>query len=241
MAKKQHKKALPVIGDPADPCGMTALLDRYLEWMRVTGYSEETVKTRQRHLLSFMIWCDERGIAQPREVTKPILDRYRRRLYHYRKSNGQPLSFRGQHGRLVPIRAFFKWLAKNNYILYNPASELELPRLERRLPKHVLTISEVEQVMNAVFERSSRPKHRKRRAQLDKENQEPHAQNRSFNYEQPTNNPLAVRDRAILETFYSTGMRRMELVNLKLYDLDAERGTVMIRQGKGKKDRMVPI
>jgi integrase/recombinase XerD len=53
--------------------------------------------------------------------------------------------------------------------------------------------------------------------------------------------PLGVRDRAILETFYSTGMRRSELASLKLYDLDIERGTVMIRLGKGKKDRMIPI
>ena len=48
-------------------------------------------------------------------------------------------------------------------------------------------------------------------------------------------------DRAILETFYSTGMRRLELANLKLWDLDAERGTVMIRQGKGKTDRIIPL
>jgi len=33
-------------------------------------------------------------------------------------------------------------------------------------------------------------------------------------------------------------MRRLELANLKLWDLDAERGTVTIRQGKGKKDRL---
>ena len=50
-----------------------------------------------------------------------------------------------------------------------------------------------------------------------------------------------LRDRAMLETFYATGMRRMEVVNLKLYDIDRERGTVMIRQGKGKKDRHIPI
>jgi hypothetical protein len=50
---------------------------------------------------------------------------------------------------------------------------------------------------------------------------------------------LRVRDRAILETLYSTSMRRMELVGLGFYDLD--RGTLMIRQGKGKKDRMIPI
>ncbi len=53
--------------------------------------------------------------------------------------------------------------------------------------------------------------------------------------------PIGLRDRAILETLYSTGMRRLELINLKLYDLDTERGTILIRQGKGKKDRMVPI
>jgi integrase/recombinase XerD len=44
-----------------------------------------------------------------------------------------------------------------------------------------------------------------------------------------------------VETLYSTGMRRMEVVGLTVYDVDLERGTVMIRLGKGGKDRMVPI
>lgn len=55
------------------------------------------------------------------------------------------------------------------------------------------------------------------------------------------NDPLGLRDRAVMETLYSTGMRRLELIGLKTYDIDAERGTVLIRQGKGKKDRMIPI
>ena len=50
-----------------------------------------------------------------------------------------------------------------------------------------------------------------------------------------------MRDRAIIETLYSTGMRRKELSNLHLYDLDTDRGTLMVRRGKGKKDRMIPI
>ncbi|MCC7442724.1 MAG: site-specific tyrosine recombinase XerC [Bdellovibrionales bacterium] len=53
--------------------------------------------------------------------------------------------------------------------------------------------------------------------------------------------PLGLRDRAILEVMYSTGIRRSEICGLHLYDLDLERGTVMVRQGKGKRDRMVPI
>lgn len=46
---------------------------------------------------------------------------------------------------------------------------------------------------------------------------------------------------AVNETLYSTGMRRMELVNLEVPDIDRERGTVLIRLGKGRKDRIIPI
>ena len=45
----------------------------------------------------------------------------------------------------------------------------------------------------------------------------------------------------MLEVFYSTGVRRMELINLHLTDVDAERGTLLVRQGKGKKNHMVSI
>lgn len=55
------------------------------------------------------------------------------------------------------------------------------------------------------------------------------------------NDPLGVRARAILETLYSTGMRRMELVALGVYDVDWQRETAHIRSGKGKKERIVPI
>jgi len=47
--------------------------------------------------------------------------------------------------------------------------------------------------------------------------------------------PVGVRDRAILETFYSTGIRRGELVRLKLYDIGFEKGTLMIREGRARR------
>jgi len=56
-----------------------------------------------------------------------------------------------------------------------------------------------------------------------------------------TAQPLGLRDRAILEMLYSTGMRRMEICNLRLDDLDSKAGLVRIRQGKGHKDRIVPV
>jgi len=206
MGRRGQRKPRPV-ADP-DPQGFAALLRAFFEWMRVRGYSEATIESREVYLGFFAAWCAERAITRPKEVTKPILERYQRYLYHYRnQKTGRAMTFRSQHTRLLPLRAFFRWLAKSNYLLSNPASELELPKLEHRLPKHVLSASEADQVMNGADLKDA----------------------------------LGVRDRAILETLYSTGIRRMEVVHLKLYDLDVERGTLVVRQGKGKKDRMVPI
>jgi integrase/recombinase XerD len=57
----------------------------------------------------------------------------------------------------------------------------------------------------------------------------------------PLNTPPGLRDRAILEMFYSTGIRRSELANLNVEDYSPERQELRINEGKGKKDRIVPI
>ena len=52
---------------------------------------------------------------------------------------------------------------------------------------------------------------------------------------------LGLRDRAMLEVLYATGMRRKELANLHLGDIDQGRCVVFIQQGKGRKDRLIPL
>jgi integrase/recombinase XerD len=52
---------------------------------------------------------------------------------------------------------------------------------------------------------------------------------------------IGMRDRAMLEVLYSTAMRAGELLSLEVGDVDCEHGLVHIREGKGKKDRVVPI
>jgi integrase/recombinase XerD len=52
---------------------------------------------------------------------------------------------------------------------------------------------------------------------------------------------VGLRDRAILETFYSTGIRRGELIALAVSDVDVGRRTLQVREGKGKRDRVLPI
>lgn len=207
MPRKGDHTPRDPLGDPNDPHGWHALTESFCEWMGVRNYSPRTIHGRRTYLRYFIEWAQERGLHRPMEITKAILERYQRHLFHHRKRDGLPMTARSMHARLIPVRAFFKWAARQNRILYNPASEIDLPRMEKRLPKHILNAGEVETIM----------------AQC------------------PLSDPLGLRDRAMLETFYSTGMRRSELAGLHVHDLDYERGTVMVRQGKGRKDRMIPI
>jgi len=56
-----------------------------------------------------------------------------------------------------------------------------------------------------------------------------------------TSSPIGVRDRAMLELLYSSGLRAGELCKLTVYDLDFETRIVRILEGKGRKDRLVPV
>lgn len=56
----------------------------------------------------------------------------------------------------------------------------------------------------------------------------------------PNNEPLGLRDRAILETLYSTGVRVSELVGMNIDSIDFVGGTIKVK-GKGGKERIVPI
>ena len=196
------------VGDQMATSVWSNLIEEHFEWLLARNYSPRTVVTRRIHLRTLAEWCVEANIAQPSQVTKVNLECYQNYLYHYRKKDGQPLSFRTQRTALVPVQVFFKWLVKRNYLQANPASELELPKTERRLPM-TLTASEVEKILTLAGGNGA--------------------------------DPLALRDRAILETLYSTGLRRMELSNLKLYDVETMGGRVFVRQGKGRKDRVIPI
>jgi integrase/recombinase XerD len=187
--------------------GLTPYMHAFLEWGKVKNISKDTLTRRHMALKKFIHWCHERDLQQPQHITKPILERYQRHVYYYRKDNNQPLTLGSQHAMLSPLKSFFKWLTQENYLLYNPASELELPRKPRRLPKTILHIDDVDHILNQTN----------------------------------TKTDEGVRDRAIMETLYSTGIRRAECVSLTLYDIDVRRRTVMIQQGKGGKDRLLPI
>jgi integrase/recombinase XerD len=205
-----HRRKRGAAKVPYDPVPLNPLRGyerEYETWALTAGRSQHTVRSQVMAIRRFILWCDERGLTRPQDITRPILERYQRHLYHYRKRNGAPLSVTGQLGLLTPLQAWFKWLARGNHILWNPASDLELPRKPKALPRGLLSVEQIEQVIN----------------QCD------------------VTTALGVRNRAILETLYSSGIRRLELVHLKLYEINLQHGTLTVRCGKGAKDRVVPI
>lgn len=204
---RRRRKVMEEPAPGAERGGMWRLRAQYLEWLAVRNYSKASMAAWSYDLSRFLMWCDERGLTDPTEVTQPVVERYQTHLYYYRQPNGKPLTTGTQYHRLGSVRSFFRWTARQHLTLFNPAAEIEMPRLGRRLPRNVLNEAEVEKVL-----------------------------------EQPdVRTPLGVRDRAILETLYSTGIRRKELAGLTVYDLDMTRGTLLVREGKGQRDRVVPI
>lgn len=200
MRRDPHK-------DVVERSGLFPYVQAFLEWTEVKGHSKDTGRRRRAALRRFIVWCEDRELHSPHEITKPILERYQRYLYYYRKRDGEPLTFGSQNVMLSPLKTFFKWLTRENHILHNPASELDIPKRPKRLPKAILPVETVEAILR-----------------------------------QPDIGTVAgLRDRAMMETLYSTGIRRMELVKLVLYDVDPRRGTLRVREGKYNKDRLIPI
>lgn len=115
--------------------------------------------------------------------------------------------------KISTLRSFFKYLIREQILPSNPAKSVSSPKVEKTLPT-TLTVDEAFRLMESprsIPEKSS---------QMSKQN--------------------GVRDRAILELLYSSGLRVSELVGLNLNQLDSDLGIVRV-MGKGRKERIVPV
>ena len=193
--------------DRSAPDALALWRDTYLESLGARNYAEGMLEGRRDVLKVFLAWAAERDLTRASQITRPILESYQRWLWRCTKANGQRPGWSTQRNRLGVLKDFFRWVTRQDVILHNPASEVELPRMEKRLPQAVLTLPEVERLL-AVPD---------------------------------VTDPLGIRDRTMLEVFYSCGIRRTELCRIDLPDVNTERRTLHVRLGKGKKDRVVPI
>ena len=181
------------------------LLQLYEEDL-VARYAPRTVPHYLGQVRPFLAWLEGQDVELS-EVKPRDLLAYQSALYAFRRTDGRPYSAAYQANRLVVLKHLFRFLYRRGYLLYDPAADLELPRLEKRLPRVILTPREARKVIEAP----------------------------------DTRTPQGLRDRAILETLYATGIRVSELSGLTPYDVDTEERVLKVVLGKGRKDRNVPL
>jgi len=125
-------------------------------------------------------------------------------------SVSKSLNPRSQARLISGLRNFFDYLIFENYRSTNPVDLIESPRIGRKLPD-TLSIEDIDNLINAI--------------------------DLSYQYNGVN---LGERNRAIIETLYSCGLRVSELIGLKVSDLFFEEGFIKVT-GKGDKQRFVPI
>jgi integrase/recombinase XerD len=185
----------------AQPQTLLTSVDRFLRHLRLErNMSTNTLTAYGRDLQRMVKYMDEQfGIDEPGDLDRTVLVEY---LVDMREAGLQPRSV-ARH--MSTLRTFCHYLVDRGVTETNPATLLDMPKLEHDLPD-VLTQAEVERLLAAPGSQGER----------------------------------ALRDTAMLETLYATGLRVSELVNLTMQDVDFDRGVVRC-MGKGRKERLVPI
>lgn len=177
------------------------------DYLKITkGFMPETSDSYVRELRRFFEFLERQGITQMGRLTRAHLDGYALHIFQERFRD-RPLTRASQKVRLCAIKAFARFLYRENYLLLDIASSFELPRTGRRLPRVILSEKETLRLIDGPDVRE----------------------------------PLGLRNRAILELLYGTAIRNTELRVLQLDAVDFERKQVSIYEGKGQKDRVVPL
>jgi integrase/recombinase XerC len=171
----------------------------YLRYER--NMSPETIRAYEKDLHQFLRFFS-RGDGEPVNPAEITSLQVREYLAQLKEKNYQKTTV---VRKLATIRSFYKFLLRKGHVSVNPLTDIETPKVEKKLP-HFLSTDEVEKLLNA-------------------------PQGATFQ---------AVRDRAILETLYSTGLRVSELTALNVADLDFTAEVIKAR-GKGRRDRIVPV
>lgn len=185
----------------------------FLEYLRVQkNYSEKTGRNYGQALRE----CGASFAGQSWDRLGPS----QFRQYLYQLSTARKLGPSSIRLRFSALRSFYKFLQRRGKVAVNPLVDLKLPVKQKRLP---LFLNE-EQILKLL----SAPLQMAREASPRKG---PGRKKEPWQF---------LRDAAILEFFYSTGMRIDELVNLEMDDIDLRGGTVRV-MGKGGKERMAVL
>lgn len=195
------------------------LIQQFLEHCEIEkNQSLKTIDNYGRYLRRFLEFAGDIDVGK---IDLPLVQKYRLHLNRAENENGETLSKKTQNYHIIALRAFLKYLIKNDYQTLAP-EKVELAKIPERTVEF-LTREEVEQLFKAVENNVA--------LNLSKRN------NNASSFDR-LRTTKKIRDLAILETLYSTGLRVSELAALNRNQVDLKRREFMVR-GKGRKPRIV--
>lgn len=163
------------------------------------GLAQNTLESYGRDLRYFQQYLENNRLTFATGSTNEIIRTYLDEL----KKQGKAVSTISRN--LAALKSFYQYLLKEQYLDADPASKIESPKLEKKLPQ-VLSVQQVELLLK-----------------------------------QPNINlPAGLRDKAMLELLYATGIRVSELITINVNDVNLELGYIKCF-GRGAKERVVPL
>ena len=214
-----------LVAMPADmPAGLRGAAERFGNYLRIEcGMRPTTLEAYSRDLRDLFMDMAAAGVKDVAGLTPRNLAEHLQSLKAEREMEPSSVA---RH--LATIKVFCRWLHAEGVIESNPADLLDQPTRWKKLPSY-LGLNDMRKLLSAPArtELEAKPAARKATA---------------TDLEKPDDvaGLLVLRDRAILELFYSSGLRATEAATLTLADVHPSVGGVRVI-GKGDKQRLVPM
>ncbi|MFN8611655.1 MAG: tyrosine-type recombinase/integrase [Vulcanimicrobiota bacterium] len=119
--------------------------ERFAQWMRLRNGSIKSIETYQMGLRQFFTYLKDQGVVSLAAITRDLVEGFRTHLF-YRRHKGKPLSVATQACRLTAVKSFLRYLVRENVLLADVASTVDLPKKQKTLPR-VLAEDEVARVL----------------------------------------------------------------------------------------------
>ena len=172
------------------------VLEEYLAHLRGRNLNGKTLLRKRNSIVDFLF---ANRIIYPEDILPDHVRGFQESIPDSGFGNST------QRINLANVREFLDYLREQGLILFDPSALIRLPKIEKPLPRTVLTQEDVRNLLQIGILEAD------------------------------------LRLRAVVEILYGTGIRRGELLNLDLYDLDIQKRILFVREGKGGKDRILPV
>ena len=176
--------------------------------------SSNTLVSYERDLKRFHEFLLDKNVSNWQQVDQGHLRFFSNQL------RMKKLSSKSIQRMLSSCRSFFNFMMRRGLIKNNPVTGISAPKIPKKLPK-TLDVDQISQLLSP-YKKS------------------PAQKNKTTNSKTADEDNLVLRDHAMMELFYSSGLRLSELANLDMNDIDLRDGSMRVI-GKGNKTRDLPI